>query len=65
VPALTDEPAPEAPHRPQSPLETTEDTFTWLVTGPAPLAVNGCLLPLRGEPMKAGCLAQEHAFGPL
>jgi hypothetical protein len=47
VSVLTDE-QPEPPRpttRPQSPLETAEDAFTWLVTGPAPLAVNGRLLP--------------------
>jgi hypothetical protein len=46
VPFLTDELTdPPCPTRPTSPLETAEDAFTWLVTGPAPLAVNGRLLP--------------------
>ncbi len=46
MPFLTDDlTEPPRPTRPTSPLETAEDAFTWLITGPAPLSVNGRLVP--------------------
>jgi hypothetical protein len=43
----------------RSPLETAEDSFAWLVTGPRPLAVHGRLLP--GLPSRRVPLHQLRA----